>query len=187
MLNIISGTKKRTKLQVPKNNVRPTSATKRESIFSIIESIANKKNIEIYKNKCFLDIFAGTGCFGLEAISRGLNYCYFFEIDNEVVKILEYNCKKVSNKNNYIIINGDANKSTFSEINLIPSIIFIDPPYKTNPFNQILNNILKADFISKDTIFILESNISTNFDIPFSLKIKDVRKYGKTKISFLSL
>ena len=95
MLNIISGSKKRAKLYVPTINVRPTSSKKREAIFSIIESISLKNNNDIYSNEYFLDLFAGSGSLGLEAISRGAKYCYFCEIAKEVIETLERNCKKI--------------------------------------------------------------------------------------------
>ena len=80
MLNIIGGSKKKTKLNVPIINVRPTSSKKREAIFSIIESKNLKNKNDIYSNGYFLDLFAGSGSLGLEAISRGAKYCYFYEI-----------------------------------------------------------------------------------------------------------
>ena len=85
MINIIGGIKKKSKLNVPTKQVRPTSSIKRESIFAILESNALKKNIDIYTDKFFVDLFAGSGALGLEAISRGVKFCYFYEFDNEVV------------------------------------------------------------------------------------------------------
>ena len=82
MINIIGGKYKRAKLEVPIQNVRPTSAIKREAIFSILESYASKNSYDLYANKCFIDLFAGSGSLGLEAISRGSAFGYFFEIDN---------------------------------------------------------------------------------------------------------
>ena len=67
MPNIIGGKYKRTKLEVPNELVRPTSAIKREAIFSILESYSIKNSIEIYKNKSIIDIFAGSGLVGLRS------------------------------------------------------------------------------------------------------------------------
>ena len=95
MINIISGSKKRVKLDVPTVNVRPTSSKKREAIFSIIESKILKKKNDIYSNGYFLDLFAGSGSLGLEAISRGAKYCYFYEVAKEVIETLKSNCIKI--------------------------------------------------------------------------------------------
>ncbi len=187
MLNIIGGSKKRTKLDVPTINVRPTSSKKREAIFSIIESKILKKKNDIYSNGYFLDLFAGSGSLGLEAISRGAKYCYFYEMSKGVIETLESNCLKICEYNNYKIIRKDITKSFFKEINNPLSIIFIDPPYTLEPFKNILNNLLKANLILRDTIIIIESKNKTKINFPYLMKTIDERYYGKTKITFLCL
>ena len=89
MPNIIGGKYKRTKVEVPSKLVRPTSAIKREAIFSILESYAIQNSIEVYKNKSIIDVFAGSGLIGLEAISRGMQTSYFIENNESVLKILK--------------------------------------------------------------------------------------------------
>ena len=86
MPNIIGGKYRRTVLEVPNKIVRPTSALKREAIFSILESYSIQNSIEIYKDKSIIDIFAGSGLIGLEAISRGIEKSYF--IENKIPKAL---------------------------------------------------------------------------------------------------
>ncbi len=183
MLNIIGGSKKKAKLDVPIINVRPTSSKKREAIFSIIENKNLKNKSDIYSNGYFLDLFAGCGSLGLEAISRGAKYCYFYEIAEEVIETLESNCLKVCGHNNYKIIKKDITKSFFEEINNPLSVIFIDPPYTLAPFENILHNLLKANLILKKTIIIIESEKKTKINFPYSMKAIDERYYGKTKIT----
>ena len=100
MLNIIGGRKKRLKLEVPISGVRPTSSKKRESIFSILENIAFKKNEDAYKNKYYIDLFAGSGSLGLEAISRGVKFCYFYG-NKPFLKILFPTRPDISKKSNF--------------------------------------------------------------------------------------
>lgn len=185
MLNIIGGLKKRTKLVVPTKNVRPTSSKKREAIFSILESNALKNKTDFYSNGYFLDLFAGSGSLGLEAISRGAKFCYFYEINKEIVKILKNNCLKISKTKNFKIFQQDVTKSLFEEINNPLSVIFIDPPYTLKPFNNIFNNLLKVNLIVKNTIIVIETEKNIDINHPSSMKIKDERYYGKTKITFL--
>ena len=187
MLNIIGGWKKRTKLDVPTISVRPTSSKKKEAIFSILESNAVKTKTDIYTNKYFLDLFAGSGSLGLEAISRGAKFCYFYEIRNKVIKTLEKNCFKICKSNNYKIVEQDITRSFFKEINNPLSVIFIDPPYTLVPFENILNNLLNASLVSENTIIVIESEKKTKINCPSLMKIINVRLYGKTKISFLSI
>lgn len=187
MLSIIGGWKKKTKLEVPTINVRPTSSKKKEAIFSILESNAFKKKTDIYTNKYFLDLFAGSGSLGLEAISRGAKFCYFYEIRNQVIETLEKNCFKICKSDNFKIVKQDITKSFFKEINNPLSVIFIDPPYTLVPFKTILNNLLNASLVSKHTIIVIESEKNANINFPSLMKIIDIRYYGKTKISFLCI
>ena len=86
---------KRKIINVPNDKVRPTSAIKREAIFSILQSYANNNSFDLYTNRCVIDLFAGSGSLGLEAISRGASFAFFYELDNNVIKILEENCQKI--------------------------------------------------------------------------------------------
>ena len=84
MIYIIGGNKKKAKIQIPQDNVRPTSSHKREAVFSIIKSYEQKINYNILNDNIVLDLFAGSGSLGLEAISRGARYCYFFDYNINV-------------------------------------------------------------------------------------------------------
>jgi len=186
MSNIIGGKYKRTKLEIPNNFVRPTSALKREAVFSIVESYAIKHSIEIYKNKSIIDIFAGSGLIGLEAISRGIKKSYFIEHNNSVVKILENNCKKICNNNEYEIIYEKAINGLDRKFEIKPSIIFIDPPYKKENISSILIKILKNKIKSKNTFIIIETSNKEEVLIPKELTFFKEKIYGKTKILFLN-
>ena len=108
MINIIGGKFKRKKIEVPKKEVRPTSAIKREAIFSILESYAFDNSFDLYSNKCFIDLFAGSGSLGLEAISRGASFSYFYELNNNVIKILKKNCEAICKKKEFKIFQKDC-------------------------------------------------------------------------------
>ena len=185
MIRIIRGKNKKTKIDVPKIGVRPTSSIKKESIFSILESYSLKNNYEIYKKKYFLDLFSGSGSLGLEAISRGAEFCYFYEYSSEVIKVLKKNCIKICKNDNYEIIQEDVTQSNFTNVKNKISTIFIDPPYNLNIFTIVLKIILKKNLISKKTIIVIESEKNTIVNLPNTLKVFDERFYGKTKIMFV--
>jgi 16S rRNA (guanine966-N2)-methyltransferase len=186
MPNIIGGKYKKTILDIPNKLVRPTSAFKREAIFSILESYAIKHSIEIYKKKSIIDIFAGSGLVGLEAISRGMDMAYFIENNDNVIKILEKNCQKICKKNEFEIITGNAINSLDEEFIIKPSIIFIDPPYKKENINLLLLKILKNKIKSKYTFIIIETSKEEKITIPEELTLFREKVYGKTKILFLN-
>ena len=186
MPNIIGGKYKKTTLDVPSKLVRPTSAFKREAIFSILESYAIKHSIEIYKKKSIIDIFAGSGLVGLEAISRGMNKAYFIENNDNVIKILEKNCQKICKKNEFEIITRNAINSLDEKFIIEPSIIFIDPPYKKENINLLLLKLLKNKIKSKYTFVIIETAKEETITIPDGLNFFKKKIYGKTKILFLN-
>ena len=88
MIKIVGGKYKGSNLNVPLGNkVRPTSIGKRKIIFDILTSFFLKQdNIENYNNKIILDGFSGSGAMGIEAISRGASFCYFFDKDKSIIK-----------------------------------------------------------------------------------------------------
>ena len=186
MIKIIGGEYKGSKLEVPQKNVRPTSVTKK-SIFSIIESYALKNSTDLYKNKAILDIFAGSGSVGLEAISRGITEAIFYENDIRIKKVLKQNCKKICKKNNYKIIENNVMTFIKKKNSLPVSIIFIDPPYYKHDIQKILIDLIKEGIIETKTIIIIESHLKEKISIPNEFKIFDKRLYGKTLVYFLKL
>ena len=185
MINIIGGTKRRATIQVPLNNVRPTSIKKRESIFSVLESYGLKNNINIYNKKNIFDLFAGTGALGLEAISRGASFSYFFENNNNVIYFLKKNCQKICKTNQFEIKKEDIISSKFNNIDKKISLVFIDPPYEMNPFKEVFNNIYQSKILSKNAIIVLECSHKMKVKIPSFLSCFSEKYYGKTKIHFL--
>jgi len=186
MPNIIGGKYKRTKLEVPEKIVRPTSALKREAIFSILESYAMRHSIEIYENKSIIDIYAGSGLVGLEAISRGMKMSYFIENNRNVINILEKNCKKICKKNEFKIYFENAINGVNRLFRVDPSIIFIDPPYKKENICYILKQILKNNIKLLNTFIVIEADKEEKILVPKELNILKEKIYGKTKLLFLN-
>ena len=185
MIKITGGKFKRKQLETISKHVRPTSSLRREAFFSIIESYALKYSQNLYDKKIFLDLFAGIGTMGLEAISRGMQKVIFFENNLEVIDILDRNCKKICNQSQYEIKEEDLEKSDINlNFNNI-SVIFVDPPYN----NYNISNLLKIlqGKINKNAIIGIESSIKDSFKIPEKLKIINKKKYGKTNLTFLIL
>ncbi len=185
MIKLTAGKFKNKKLNIISEFVRPTSSIKREAFFSIIESYALKNSIDIYNNKIFLDLFAGIGSMGLEAISRGFGSAIFFENNIEVIKVLKKNCQNICREEQYLI---KCENVLLSEININfenISTIYIDPPYYKYNLDNVFTILQKK--ISKKTVIGVESGIKDNFKIPDKLDIIKQKKYGKTKLSILTL
>ena len=185
MINIIGGKFKRKKLEVPNKNVRPTSAIKREAIFSMLESYGLKNYTDVYKNKCFIDLFAGSGSLGLEAISRGGSFSYFFEINIETSRTLEKNCQKICQKNEYQIYQNDALLLQIQKLKYPVSAIFVDPPYNLNQYENILDKVISQDILNENSLIIIETDKKNSFSISNKLTLIKEKIYGKSKIVFL--
>lgn len=129
---------------------RPTMDRVKESVFSTIQN-----NI---KESVVLDLFAGSGSLGIEAISNGAEYCYFVDNNKEVIKVLNENINNFNIKEKSKILHLDYNKAIkyLKENNIKVDIIFIDPPYSYNIINKIVNKIMSSNILSEKALIIIE-------------------------------
>ena len=130
-MRIIGGRLKGAKLYIPRNkNTRPLKDLVRESIFNLL--IHSNKILFQFKQSNILDLYAGTGSFGLECISRQANNVYFIENEKDVLKILEKNIEKLNLGKNTKILSNDVisliKKKIFLNSNLI--LFFVIRPLK---------------------------------------------------------
>ena len=176
MIRITGGKFKQKKLASINDFVRPTSSLKREAFFSIIESYAIKNSIELYKNQIFLDLFAGIGTMGLEAISRGMSEVIFFENNIKVLKILKKNCLSICKNNQFKIYEEDLIHSKLEIEFQNISVVYIDPPYAKYNLTNLLENL--SSNIKNTTVIGLETGVKDNIVIPENLNLlqkKDLR------------
>ena len=182
-MRIISGKFKGRKIFEPIDlKTRPLKDLTKESIFNIIKhSNLIKGNID---NSNILDLFSGTGSFGLECMSRGASKVTFFENYKSVIKILKKNihnfgCEKKTN----IIEKDIFNKKNFYFDEKF-EIIFLDPPYKEKKVINIINRIYELDIIKKNGIIILHRHKREKDKFPNKFKPFIEKNYGISKIIF---
>ena len=185
MIRITGGKFKQKKLASINDFVRPTSSLKREAFFSIIESYAIKNSIELYKNKIFLDLFAGIGTMGLEAISRGMSEVIFFENNIKVINILKKNCLGICKNNQFKIYAEDLINSKLEIEFQNISVVYIDPPYAKYNLTKLLENL--SNKVKDTTLIGLETSVKDNIVIPENLNLLQKKTYGKTIIYFFKL
>ena len=185
MIRITGGKFKQKKLASINDFVRPTSSLKREAFFSVIESYAIKNSIELYKNKIFLDLFAGIGTMGLEAISRGMSEVIFFENNIEVINILRTNCLDICKNNQFKIYEEDLISSKLEIEFQNISVVYIDPPYAKYNLTKFLENL--SNKIKDNPLIGLETSERDDIVIPENLNLLQKKTYGKTIIYFLKL
>tara|TARA_Y100000996_G_C22528711_1_gene645573 strand:- start:1005 stop:1565 length:561 start_codon:yes stop_codon:yes gene_type:complete len=184
-MRVISGNFKGKKLFLPKDKkTRPLKDIVKESIFNLIQH-SKKININIEKS-LVLDLFSGTGSFGIECLSRGSKQVYFFENYAEATEILEKNLNSLKKIKNYKIYKENLFDPHLLERNFNFSfdIIFIDPPYKENRINEIIEKIIEKQILNQNGILIIHRHKKDNINITEKLKIIEDRNYGISRIIF---
>ena len=184
-MRIIAGFLKGHRLYFPQNrNIRPLKDRARESIFNIL--IHSKKISFCLMGSHILDLYAGTGSFGLECLSRQARSVCFIEKKKDAIKILEKNIEKLKVKNKIKIFFNDIfeliKKQNISESKF--DFIFCDPPFKDTNIEKLIELIFNKNLLNKNGIIILHRNKTTKEKLPNYFKIIDERLYGISKITF---
>jgi len=176
-VRIISGKFKGYHLKSCAKNLRPTTDRVKESLFGIIRGRLPDAKI--------LDLFAGSGSLGLEAISEGAKSCSFVDKSYKSVSGIKSNCKNLDVENITKIHNCSSTKF-INKISQEPfDIIFIDPPYKNNLISKVVNRIFKAGILNKNGFIVAESHSNEKINIDFG-KIVRTENYGDTKLTFIN-
>ena len=184
-MRIIAGKYRGKNLFLPKDkNTRPLKDLVKENIFNLI---THSKEVKIQlSNSYVLDLFAGTGSFGVECLSRGAKEVSFLESHPEAIEILRKNLNSLKNANNYKIINNEIfnylEKS--KNYNNKFDIIFMDPPYKENRINQLIEHIIDKKLLRKKGFLITHRHKKDTTKLTEKIKVFDERIYGLSKIIF---
>ena len=186
-MRIISGTFRGKKIIEPKDiKTRPLKDLTKESIFNILNH-SNKFKVDL-ENSNILDLFSGVGSFGIECLSRGAKYVVFAEKYNGVLPVLKKNLQSLKSIENYEILEKDI-----YDINFLKSldkkfdIVFMDPPYKDKDINLLFDNIYNHKILNENGILIIHRHKDEKDLIPNKLKVIEEKKYGLSKIIFLSI
>ena len=161
------------------DGTRPTQDRVKESLFGIIQ--------DYLQDSVCLDLFAGSGSLGIEALSNGAFKVYFVDNNKKCIDILRKNLTNIKEEN--VIVNNDYLLALDSFINAKVKfdIIFLDPPYNLNCIADILNIIDKNELLNEGGIVVCEyeyDNFSSNY---LNLEIIKERKYGYKNIRIYRL
>ena len=183
-MRIISGDLKGKKLLNPLDKLtRPLKDIVRESIFNILEH-SNKVSKKITNSKV-LDLFSGTGSFGIECLSRGAENVIFFENYQNSLKILKQNIFNLKLEKRSIIYNDSAYNLENLEFKKIKfDIIFLDPPFKDKEINVLVEKIKKLKIANLKSLLIIHRNKKSNDQISKYLNVIEEKNYGLSKIFF---
>ena len=183
-MRIISGSFKGKKIYEPKDvKTRPLKDLTKESIFNII-SHSNKFSIK-FENAKILDLFSGTGSFGLECLSRGAKHVTFVENYNGILPILKKNLISLKTVKNYRIIEKNIFQNfNFKSLENKFDIIFLDPPYKENDLENLITLLIDQKILAIGGVMILHRHSKQQDLFPSNFQIIEEKKYGISKIIF---
>lgn len=172
-MNITSGKYKGQKITAPDENItRPTLSKVRMGVFNTLQAIID------FQGKSFLDMYAGSGIMGLEAVSRGFAKAVLIEKNKKVYSVIKNNIKKYETDADIKLISGDSLKIC-KNFNEKFDVIYIDPPYFSGIYEKSLESALKIS----SGIIILEH--VTELDLS-AVKLIKQKKYGDKYISFIT-
>lgn len=180
-MRVISGTAKGRRLQTPKSNeIRPVLDKVKGAIFNILFDVTGWR---------VLDLFAGTGAMGIEALSRGADFCVFVDDSREGCRLIAANLERCQFQDRGKIVLKEARQA----IQLLGKraekfdLIFVDPPYEKSYVKKTLRQLVENFLLHEKTIIIIEHHPKELIPEIGGLTLTDQRKYGQTLVSFLKL
>ena len=161
--------------------IRPTADRTREAIFNILGSRVVTANV--------LDLFAGTGALGFEAISRGAKAVIFVENDRKALSIITRNIQHLKLENEADVIKLSVLKGLDFLAHHVTKfeIVFLDPPYGKGMVLPVLQRLDEFGTVSQDAVIVVEHASTESIQVENgALQLYDQRRYGNSLVSFLS-
>lgn len=182
MLKIVGGKFRGRKIQVPKGNaVRPTLNKTREAVFNVLQNLVMLPEVTV------LDLFAGSGALGLEALSRGAKASFFVESSSQVFPILWKNVQALQLPKDQAVVVKRTARSWLPDFPAQekPCLIFIDPPYESLEYAPTLDLIGQLPNIPQQSILVVESPQRLEYALGEHFMPLQTKHYGRTKLDFL--
>jgi 16S rRNA (guanine(966)-N(2))-methyltransferase RsmD len=177
-MRVISGSAKGMNLFSPKgNSIRPTTDYVKESLFNLIgQDVVGAR---------FLDLFAGSGGIGIEALSRGAAHATFIDISQKSIHLIGRNLEKTRLSEAATVLKGELPNTLKKLQGQKFDIIFIDPPYFRDFAANILENIIKCDILESGGYIVLEAAETDEITLHGRLNIFKERIYSSSKLIFM--
>ncbi|MEI8320836.1 MAG: 16S rRNA (guanine(966)-N(2))-methyltransferase RsmD [Alphaproteobacteria bacterium] len=177
-MQILGGKFKGKKLACPLgSHTRPTLGHIRQAIFNVLE---NRFKINFFETSV-LDLYAGTGALGFEALSRGSPNAVFIDQASEVVAVLKQNLKNVPEA---LVLQKDIislKKNTFSPFDLV----FMDPPYDTNLISKTVDVLQQGGWVHPNSLGVVEIGLKEDLVVPNNCQIVHQKQYSSCHIGFI--
>lgn len=174
-MRIISGKyAKRNLYTLKSNKTRPTSDKVKESLFNSLGQYFNGGNV--------LDLYAGSGALGIEAVSRGCDHATLVDINYAAVEIIKKNVDLTKEDNRFTVLKMPARVALnrFTNENQKFSLVFLDPPYAKQQMIKDMSYLLNNDLLSKNAIVVAETDSETNLPSIEGFELVKKHQFGKT-------
>ena len=167
-MRVISGQYRRTVLNtLPGDNTRPTTDRIKETLFNIISEEVN--------GSTFLDLFAGSGQIGIEALSRYADSVTFIDNNMKATDCINDNLRKCRIEEGYTVICSDVISSLKRFKDNTFDMVFMDPPYGKGLEKEVLYILSDSNIVKNDGLIIVEADLDTDFNYISELHFTDVR------------
>jgi 16S rRNA (guanine966-N2)-methyltransferase len=178
---IVAGVAGGRRLKVPPSGVRPTGDRAREGLFNSLGSLLDLDGARV------LDLYAGSGALGLEALSRGAAHATFVDSARSAVTAIRENLRALGVADRATVVAGDAVVSAARQAPAAPwQLVFVDPPYRSDLASRAVA-ALPPDRLAADAVIVIEHDRhNAPPDQLGSLLRTDQRRYGDTLISFFA-
>ena len=181
-MRVISGIWRNHKIIAPQGNtVRPTADRARQMIFNVVENSGLYSKWPI-KKATFLDLFAGTGAVGIEALSRGAGTAIFIDNSRTSVAAVDSNVKSIGAEKKSIIIQADALNP--GPPRATSSIVFLDPPYQYHLSGKALTSLSKTKWFEAGALIIVETSKNDLLNLPSAFDPIEQRNCGNARFWF---
>ncbi len=187
-MRIISGKHKGRRIDLGKDGgktIRPTSEFARQAIFNILIHGKHGLNGETFEGKHVLDVFCGTGAFGLEALSRGAAQVTFIDHSRDAITLARQNAAHMHEEASSLFVHADATK--LGKAKQPARLVFLDPPYFGKLITPALESLRAGGWISPDGIVVVEHDVKEEVKLPEGYALLDERRYGRAVIKLIQL
>lgn len=168
-VRVVAGDLRGRRIEAPVTDAtRPTTDKVREAVFNALGSLG------VIEGARIVDLFAGTGAMGIEALSRGADHCVFVEKDRAALGVLRSNLKNLDLESRTTVISGDAEHIAAQQRDV--DVLIADPPYGYNDWASLLDGVEAG-------LVVLESDRPVG-DIAGWDTVRE-KKYGRTFVAFL--
>lgn len=179
MLRIIAGEKRGARLETPEGlTTRPLRDRVREALFNILRGQMHEARV--------LDLFAGSGAVGLEALSRGARHTTFVEDARDALAVIRRNVARLGYEGRTTLVTGQL-PGALARVAATPfDLVFVMPPYGQELAPPVLEALARRRLVAPEGIVIVEIERSERFAVPDAWALHDDRTYGVTRLVFLT-